>query len=236
MTQISNGFGVRSSLAIASACLLSTVSSGYSQAASTTMKAAPIESRGASNRRQSRAEFSSSNFRNYIGASGLKGFYPDNGHYDSAFVTSNPALVAVSPRKFVSDSIRQTSDHERAIAEIRGWISLPSDWDGEGAKSPVTDSIMAAAKFICAMPRSLQAPEPMLHANGKAGLAWHEDDAYGEIEFQNDGSIVYFFNIKGNRHKGEMSFNAVGIPVILEDLISKIDVVKLQEHKYNYSI
>ncbi|WP_131667116.1 hypothetical protein [Comamonas thiooxydans] len=118
-----------------------------------------------------------------------------------------------------SDQLRLTTEHEHAIAELRQWAELQANWDGEEADAPRRESLEAASKFICLIMWSFKAPEPMLHANGRAGLLWDEDDFYGEIEFLDSSNLAYYFKNQQGKHKGEVIFEGNVIPDALKVLI-----------------
>lgn len=116
---------------------------------------------------------------------------------------------------------RITSDHERSIAAIRSWGALDANWDGEGASAPSENAIRVAADFICNLDRKKMAPVEMLHANGRIGLLWDEEDLelYGEIEFISEQRIAYFFQNSEGKHKGELIYSGGRISEIFQALI-----------------
>lgn len=116
---------------------------------------------------------------------------------------------------------RQTTGLEHLIASLRGMEHYKSNWDGEGAKVPVVDSLRAASNFACLLSQGTEIPEPLLHASGRAGLAWSGDGSYGELEFLENGSIVYYFAAGANKHKGIVTLDGGAIPVALEVLLPK---------------
>lgn len=121
-----------------------------------------------------------------------------------------------------NQAVRATTDQEHIIAELREWAKLTANWDGEGALAPVGLSIGAASNFICVLPTGFIVPAPMLHASGRAGLEWSEAaDAYGELEFLNDGRVAYYFTSATGTHKGVTAFDGLTIPASIEVLIPR---------------
>lgn len=116
---------------------------------------------------------------------------------------------------------RVTSDHERSIAAIRSWSILEPNWDGEGAVAPSEKSLRVATEFICNLDRKKLAPVEMLHANGRIGLLWDEEEEglYGEIEFVSDQRIAYFFQTSKGKHKGELEYSGGEISEVFNALI-----------------
>lgn len=123
------------------------------------------------------------------------------------------------------DQLRPTTEHEHAIAELRQWHDLQANWDGEGADAPRRESLEAASQLICLIMWGFKAPEPMLHANGRAGLLWDDDDLYGEIEFLDENKLAYYFRDQQGKHKGEVIFEGNEIPDALKVLIPEENAV-----------
>lgn len=124
-----------------------------------------------------------------------------------------------------SDQLRPTTEHEHAIAELRQWHDLKANWDGEGADAPRRESLEAASQLIFLIMWDFKAPEPMLHANGRAGLLWDDDDLYGEIEFLDANKLAYYFRDQQGKHKGEVIFEGNEIPDALKVLIPEENAV-----------
>jgi hypothetical protein len=115
---------------------------------------------------------------------------------------------------------RDTTEQEHVIARIREWRSLQSNWDGEGALPPSLHSLNSASDFVCLLQPSLSVPEPMLHATGRAGLAWSASDgSYGELEFLGERKVAYFFTNATGKHKGLFTFDGHSIPAAISALI-----------------
>jgi hypothetical protein len=114
---------------------------------------------------------------------------------------------------------RETSAAERVVGELRRWAGLSVDWDGEGAEAPNKESLKAAADFIRLLPTAISDAEPMLHANGRAGLYWNQDDLYADLEFLGDGRIAYFIRHSEDKHKGLLHFDSALVPTVLSALL-----------------
>lgn len=141
----------------------------------------------------------------------------------SAYDKWRTQLINIDPRRSslykTTTPIRDTSEHEYAIASLREWASLEEDWDGEGAAAPNLASLKAAERFVSLLMSTFSAPEMMLHANGVAGMMWEFDGLYGEIEFLSGDRLAYFFKSGENKHKGEMKFDGKSFPSALKAFI-----------------
>lgn len=115
--------------------------------------------------------------------------------------------------------VRQTTDQEHLIATLRALESRGGNWDGEGALAPVVSSLRAASDFACLLPSGSEMPEPLLHADGSAGLSWVLDDYYGELEFLGERRIAYYFEVGTNKHKGVVAFADRTIPAVIGALL-----------------
>lgn len=113
---------------------------------------------------------------------------------------------------------RETTESERVAGELRRWGMLESDWDGEGAATPDRNSISSAITFLH-LASTKELPEPMLHANGHAGLLWRSDDLYADIEFLGNARVAYYIERGQGKHKGVVSFDRKKIPDVLATLI-----------------
>ncbi len=114
---------------------------------------------------------------------------------------------------------RTTSGQEHLISELRSWVKLTENWDGEGASAPINSSLLAASDFVCLLTRASAMPEPMLHASGRAGLVWTDEVNYAELEFLPQGEIVYYVTGATGKHKGIVKFNGRAIPAPILPLI-----------------
>lgn len=127
-------------------------------------------------------------------------------------VTSSADLV------FLDVSSRETTPKEHAIGELRRWKFLVAGWDGDQAQAPVPASLQDAITFARLLPDSATA-EPMLHATGRAGLFWRENDLYADLEFLGSRRIAYFIEHNGDKHKGVVNFDATEMPAVLEAVL-----------------
>lgn len=115
-------------------------------------------------------------------------------------------------------STRQTTSCEELVGEIRGWSLLGADWDGEGAVTPLRQSLKEAVSFVRLL-GEISLPEPMLLGSGHAALYWNEDNLYADLEFLGDGRIAYFVKRHGDKHKGVLAFDSTEMPVVFPALI-----------------
>jgi hypothetical protein len=94
--------------------------------------------------------------------------------------------------------------YEELERSLKSWLKLPEDWDGEGAARPNEKSVLDAISFIGALKGfpSLDV-EPLMNANGNAGICINTGGLYLEIEFYRDGRFVYFLRRGERESKGE---------------------------------
>ena len=128
---------------------------------------------------------------------------------------SGDTITIVAPES----EARETTDVERAVAEIRRWGFVDADWDGEGARKPLQSSQLAAISFIGALGAGVTAPEPMLHSSGRAGLFWRGDHLYAHLEFTGDGRVAYYIERGDDKHKGIVGVEPHKVPDVLENLL-----------------
>lgn len=116
------------------------------------------------------------------------------------------------------NSSRPDTPAEEVIGKLRTWALLSSDWDGEGAAAPVKNSISRAVTFVRLLDSNYYEPDPMLHASGRAGLYWNEDDLYADLEFTGSNSVTYFIKRAGKKYKGVASFQN-SVPPVFRELL-----------------
>lgn len=104
------------------------------------------------------------------------------------------------------------------INEFKSYLEMKANWDGEGASTPLADSIERAIKFVRLLPETIAIPEPMLHASGYAGLFWSDNGLYADLEFIDNDRIAYFISYK-DTNKGVVDFNKEEIPPVFETLL-----------------
>lgn len=114
---------------------------------------------------------------------------------------------------------RETTTRELLIAELRAWKFFTANWDGEGASAPSLTALQKAAAFVCDMSTSDPMPEPMLHADGSAGLYWNDDERYGDIKFLEDGRVAYYIEKAGSKHKGVVNHDDITLHAVLDSIL-----------------
>lgn len=137
----------------------------------------------------------------------------------SVATTLSPDFAPLSSQLFGDLSERETSQVEKTVGELRRWLKLAGNWDGEGAVAPDALSLEAAADFIRLLPEALADAEPMLHANGHAGLFWNENSFYADLEFLGGKRIAYFIQHHQDKHKGVLRFDGELVPLVLSTLL-----------------
>lgn len=134
--------------------------------------------------------------------------------------TAAPAMFSADADNATLDSGRETTAREYAIGEIRGWASLPANWDGEAAAAPNLRSLKEASTFLCLLEHDGPMPDPMLLASGRAGLYWNDGSLYADLEFTGDGWITYYIEQLGKgKHKGAVVFDGNGLPPVFSALL-----------------
>jgi hypothetical protein len=136
------------------------------------------------------------------------------------FVIAGDHTDVTGRRLLPAQSARATTPREEVIGEIRGWINLGKNWDGEGADVPIPSSLKDSEYFIDLLSVGYHFPEPMLLGNGRAGLYWNEGDLYADLEFLGDGRVTYFIEHKGQgKHKGVVHFRRGEMPPVFAALL-----------------
>jgi hypothetical protein len=131
---------------------------------------------------------------------------------------ANIAKQAAVNNYHVADATRDTTAQEHIIGEFRKFKLLAAGWDGEGAVAPVGKSLDEAVRLTRLLRPNVIA-EPMLFANGRAGLFWRDNGLYGDLEFLGDGRIAYFIERNGDKHKGVVNFDAKEMPALFKALL-----------------
>ena len=119
----------------------------------------------------------------------------------------------------IDDAIKAATELKKIIGEIREWITLEENWDGEGASIPSRKSINQVVNFLRLMNHRADMPQPMLHANGNVSLYWDEGNLYADIEFLGDGRIAYFIKHNTSKYKDILLFNSSKIPDVFSVLL-----------------
>lgn len=130
--------------------------------------------------------------------------------------TDSASFIYVNP---VVESVRATTDREKAIGEIRKWSLLGTNWDGEGGLAPVATSLKAAESFACVWPEGHESFETMLFPSGHAGLLWDTPKLYADLKFLENGQVAYFIKRNEDRHKGTVAFNGKEMPSVFAALL-----------------
>lgn len=115
---------------------------------------------------------------------------------------------------------RETTEQEKLIGELRRYVFLDENWDGEGAVKPNPKSLSSAIEFSRLLVRNIQVPEPIMNANGIAGLYWKNKSLYAELNFLSDGRIAYFIQRKNDKHKGILDFEKKAMPNLFQVLLA----------------
>ena len=78
--------------------------------------------------------------------------------------------------------------------ELRSYLSLKENWDGEGAKIPTQESVNDALKFLDNRPDNIPLPYPEEGFDGDAGLYWcnRKAQVFAEVTFDGDNKFSFF--------------------------------------------
>ena len=137
----------------------------------------------------------------------------------STYSTYDFGSTAVEQLMQANVAERQTSPVERIVGELRRWATLSANWDGQGATAPRERSVKESVAFVRLLAPGIPLPDPMMHANGRAGLFWQEGDLYADLEFLGDGHMAYFVERGGDKHKGVIQFNSQNLPPVMNTLL-----------------
>lgn len=136
----------------------------------------------------------------------------------SAIIDVCPTTIITNDSAF-EESKRQTTPHEKIIGEMRRWLLLGANWDGEGSQAPSHQSIKEASAFVRLIDDTLPLPEPMVLASGHAALYWNTGDIYADLEFLGNQRIAYFIKKHEDKHKGVLTFDSNNMPAVFSALL-----------------
>ena len=114
---------------------------------------------------------------------------------------------------------RPTTRLEELIGEVRSWILLDQNWDGEGAAKANPSSLVQAVDFLDVIPVT-DLPDVTLFASGHTGVYWNEPNRYADLEFLGDGRIAYYIDDgQQGKHKGVVGFRPGEMPPLFAALL-----------------
>jgi hypothetical protein len=136
------------------------------------------------------------------------------------------AWLSEAPLRFETAPVygyRPTTQREQIIGQLRAWSLLRRNWDAEGASAPILASLKQASLFVNLLSASAPMPEPMLHANGRAGLYWNEAGLYADLEFLGDSRVSYYIERQSahgkDKHKGAVTIIGSEMPPVFAALL-----------------
>lgn len=135
------------------------------------------------------------------------------------FSTQDPSNL-ISESALTISPTRETTGQEKLIGELRRYVFLEEDWDGEGASKPNKTSLTSAIEFSRLIGDEIQLPEPLMNADGTSGLYWKSESLYAELSFLIDGRIAYFIQRKNDKHKGILDFKKTSMPSLFQVLLA----------------
>ena len=131
-----------------------------------------------------------------------------------------PASDKMPTELLVAHGERATTPVEKLIGEIRSWVLLNDNWDGEGAIAPLPASLRESVAFVRLLRDIVELPDPMLLSDGHAGLFWKTDGLYADLEFLGDGRVAYFIELDSEgKHKGVVRFDSEKMPAVFPALL-----------------
>ena len=79
-------------------------------------------------------------------------------------------------------------------AELRSYIDLSDDWDGEGAKAPLSTAVNDALTFLDQCPKDIPLPCANQGREGEVGIYWDfaHSKIFVEATFEGNGKFSYF--------------------------------------------
>jgi hypothetical protein len=81
---------------------------------------------------------------------------------------------------------------ERVEAGLNRLLSLPANWDSDGARTIESQLVEAARKFVGELPENLISPPAVVPmAKGNLQLEWHSGPRSLELEFESPSMIHY---------------------------------------------
>lgn len=138
----------------------------------------------------------------------------------SLFDNDLTATSSVRTHPRVEGAYRATTPAEIAAGEIRSWVTLPDNWDGEGSAAPNQISAAQAVDFVLMLGDDFVAPKPQLLDNGNASLFWSEGAVIADLEFYPDGTITYYIeSAEYGIHKGATRARKTNLPPPLAVLL-----------------
>lgn len=79
-------------------------------------------------------------------------------------------------------------------AELRSYIDLSDDWDGEGAKAPSATAVKDTLTFLDRCPEGIPSPRPDQGRDGEVGIYWDfaHSKVFVEATFEGNGKFAFF--------------------------------------------
>ncbi len=119
----------------------------------------------------------------------------------------------------VNAAVRETTEVEKIVGELRRFFSLKDNWDHDGALAPIHTSLRQAISFVRLWETEEIPLEPTVNANGRAGLCMNEDRLYADFEFIGDTRVAYYIERDQDKHKGVIYFDEKKLPNLFKDLL-----------------
>ena len=78
--------------------------------------------------------------------------------------------------------------------ELRSYVNLGHNWDGDGARAPSEEAVNDALTFLDGRPDDIPLPYPEEGVDGDVGVYWDNGQAqvFVEVSFEGDGTCAYF--------------------------------------------
>lgn len=144
-------------------------------------------------------------------------------HSQTTFLISPQNSSTFIGNEFVFDNsqlVRETTNKEKIIGELRQLGLTSANWDGEDASKPKLNAIKDAVSFARNLDDNFYMPEPMLHESGNVSLYWNVKKFYADIEFLGNEHLAYFIKYGENKHKGICKINDEKMPTMLKILLT----------------
>ena len=126
---------------------------------------------------------------------------------------------------FAPKDVVNRADFGRATAAtIMNYKNLIDNWDGEGAAAPHDNATDDALAMLEVIPLGIDAPRPMIMANGDVALYWDRDDVYAEIGFDGSGTFYAYATAPGMEdvHLDDVQLRNDGVDVSFPPEVTEI--------------
>lgn len=87
-------------------------------------------------------------------------------------------------------SLRNAAIYRALVAQVAGYLNLPSNWDNDHGCAPQPKTVHNALSFLGNVWGHARPPRAFVVGDGEIGLAWEHAGGYVQIGFHDDDEIV----------------------------------------------